>query len=405
MRPEYAVVSPEFGIAEGATLLPPNEGLPLWLAAVSLRQDVPAGGSYSASVVGAAGLSRGNAWVRGVGEAVERYALAPAVGTEIGPSPGLPEVTDELATHGVVGDLPPGGPTYPATRLATGEPSAVPRVAVDYPGAGLGDKADQTPSGAASALGRDRALVRATLELVERDAFERAWQGITTPHRVDLVEVASTADPDARAHLDALGTILRDHGATARMGILPTITGVPAVTALVQRGDGPVGVGCSVGASVAACAVKAIVEGLQVESLLTNWRAQPGADAPDSVDRPRTEADRIEYLGTPAATRAAADFADAFTDRPVAGLVAPPDTSAALAAQLAGLGVQLFAVDLTGRLPEPVRALGWNAVRVLPAGLQPLRGNDRLTWNWAPLRVPGRAHAAGEPPRPPHPLA
>lgn len=43
MRAEYAVVSPEYGIAEGYTVHPPDEGLPLWLVAVSLRQASSAG--------------------------------------------------------------------------------------------------------------------------------------------------------------------------------------------------------------------------------------------------------------------------------------------------------------------------------------------------------------------------
>lgn len=410
MRAEYHVVAPEFGIAEGAVVRPPDDGLPLWLAAVSLRRSGPDHGAYSATVVGAAGLTRGNAWVRGVGEAVERYALAPT--GEDDPDAAaleLPEVTRELAEHGIVGALPEGGPVLPAVRLATGEPCAVPRPAVDYPGPEADDLTDQTPSGAASGLDAERALVSATWELIERDAFERAWQGVAVPHRIGIAEVGATAAPDARGSLDALGALTRRHGHRVRLGMLPTITGTAAVTALVQRGDGPVGVGCSAGVSVAACAVKAIVEGIQVESLLSNWRAARHGD-PDAVSgRPRTEAERLDYLCSRAATGAADAFAASFAPRDAD--VRSPDpaaaraTSAALAAGLAAAGVHLFAVDLTPRLPGPVRALGWRAVRVLPAGLQPLRGNDRLAWNWAPNRMSGRIGPTGASPRPPHPLA
>lgn len=404
MRAEYTVVAPEFGIADGAALQQPDDGLPLWLAAVSLRTGTTTHGSYSATVVGAAGLSRGSAWVRGVGEAVERYALAPGDDEDLEAPAGFPDVTEEMAAHGVVGPLATNRSLLSARRLATGEPCAVPRAAVDYPGVDEDGLADQTPSGAASGLGRDRALVRATLELIERDAFERAWQGVTTPHRVDLADLGE-ADADTRSMLDQVESILLRHGRSVHLGVLPTITGVPAVTALVQRGDGPVGVGCAAGDTITTCAVKAIVEGIQVESLLTNWRESRGEACGHTVARPRTESERIDYLGTPAATRAAAEFAASFTSGPAPRPVPPPATSVALAGDLAAVGVQTFAVDLTPRLPERVQALGWCAVRVLSAGLQPLRGNDRLSWNWAPLRVPGRAGVDGAPTRPPHPLA
>ena len=71
-------------------------------------------------------------------------------------------------------------------------------------------------------------------------------------------------------------------------------------------------------------------------------------------------------------------------------------------------------VELTGRLPEPLRAMGWAAVKVIPVGYQHLRIDERMPHSWnaprlasAPERtgVPARAvwpRAAGE--HRPHPL-
>ena len=359
-------------------------------------------------MVGAAGLTPGNAWVRGVGEAVERFALSPSINSyAVQDLAGVPKVMDELAAHGLVGDLPSGTPVLPAVRLATGEPCAVPQTAIDYPATEDSAVADQTPSGAASGLDADRPLVRAALELVERDAFERAWQGVTVPRRIELVDLARETDAPTREALAKLQDVTRRHNHQITLGWLPTINGVPAVTALVQRGDGPVGVGCSAGGSVAACAVKAAVEGIQVESLLRNWRDATNAvsSGDRTSPRPRTEFERLDYLCSASATKATNSFGESFDTGRLPEGTKGPTTSGALAAQLAGLGVQLFAVDLTPRLPVGVRGRGWHAVRVLAAGLQPLRGNDLLPWNWNLRRMEGRVGPRGQTSRPPHPLA
>lgn len=41
-------------------------------------------------------------------------------------------------------------------------------------------------------------------------------------------------------------------------------------------------------------------------------------------------------------------------------------------------------VDLTPRLPEIVRDLGWAVAKVLPLELQPLRMSEEPTWNLLP---------------------
>lgn len=406
MRPEYTAVFPEFGLADGCAIEPPRPGFPLWLTAVALPPQENAHGSFSAAMVGAAGLTRANSWVRGVGEAVERYGLRP--------SPGPPEadvsgadVTAELVDAGLLGPDAEPGEMLAGLRLDTGTPCAVPMSAIDYPAPGSTVGVDSTPSGAASGLDPDRAHFRACLELVERDAFERAWQGGSTPRRVSLEALEKTVSPAERADLTAVRHLAEDCRFSITLGLLETVAGIPAVTALVQRSGGPVGVGCAAGASFASCAVKAVVEGVQVESLLRNWGAQePRTSGDEDPDwSPATEEERLSYLCSETATDAATAFGDSFEWSFLPDVEPAPSSWAGLAERLAPMGVHCYSVDLTTRLPAGVRTLGWHAVRVLAPGLQPLRGNDQLTWNWSPRRMEGLVSPAGRSSRPPHPLA
>ena len=373
-------IHPDLGLAEGYLCEPPGEETPLWMLSVSLGSRDPQ--TFSAGVVGAGGYSRLDAVVRGVGEAVERFALRPP------PDGGPPAVPDDLLDlqpllhrHGL---LEPGRHLRPGLvgeRLSDGARVAVPAQVVDYPVREGG--VDSTPSGAASGLDLDGARLRAMVELVERDAFERAWQGVTTVRALELQAVEP--GPGVRE----LRRAVQDRGYTVRLGLLETVVGIPAAVALLRRGDGPVGVGCSAGSSVAACAVKAVTEGIQVETLLHNW-ADERPRGPLSA-RPRTETQRLDRLCQASVWTDVWAFGDGFALAPPPELGPAPTNSTELAHRLAEHGVEVVSVDLTARLPEPVRDLGWVVVRVLPLGLQALRGDDSLPWTWCLSRM---AHAA-----------
>ena len=60
------------------------------------------------------------------------------------------------------------------------------------------------------------------------------------------------------------------------------------------------------------------------------------------------------------------------------------------------------AVDLTARLPEAHRAMGWHAAKVIVAGYQSLRMDERHQFTWQRARLAAAGSAV--PGSFPHPL-
>lgn len=407
-----AAVDPAAGLTRGYRCDPPSERNPLWLFAADIAPHSgdgagagdAAGGSYSAEVVGAAGLSLADVVRRGAGEVVERCALRPpaaggGAATRSAPH-GAPSAAGRLVDGGLLGpafgDAGGTGAEWDflaAHSLLDGIPYTVPAPAVDYPQDPSPD-VDATPSCAAAGLDLGSAYRRAMIEAVERDALETAWQGRNPVTELAWEAVLAQAG-GAQRDAETLDAALTGRSLRLRLGVLPTITRIPGVVAVADSGAGPLGVGCAVGGDLVRCAIKAGVEALQVHSLLANWSTLVLGGADVGVTRPRSETDRLTLLCSPTMRGWIADFANSFARRPLPTFAPAPTEHVALAAALAAQGVDVLGVDLTERLPRSVRDLGWVAVRVLPLGLQPLRGDDTLPWTWCLPRLahPGESEA------------
>ena len=73
----------------------------------------------------------------------------------------------------------------------------------------------------------------------------------------------------------------------------------------------------------------------------------------------------------------------------------PAGERAALVAGLRAEGLRPLACDLTPRLPDRARELGWHVVRALVLGHQGLRMDERHDWSWVRRRLERWAERTG----------
>ena len=442
-------LAPGHGVASGYQIVPPRPPVdPLWRTLVVLAdtrtpcgtQDPAVAPLLSRRVVGAYGATRADSIPRGVGEAVERFALMP-------PSSGAPDgaraTSDVLAGGGALLDFGApgvalGSPAasidelrwYPGRRLSSGEQVWVPAALVDDPADPADDHNgwfDSGPSGAAAGPDLERATARALLEIIERDAFMVAWERELRLPLIDpdrLLPNGSAALPgarDARRRLTVLRTQLTAAGLQVLLASLPCgvsqVRGVVAV--VIDPGEEPpiAAVGCKAAFDPVDSAAGAVQEALQIRSTMINGRQRLRGCPPSA--HIVTDEDRLRWLasrrGFAAVSQWVAGFQAAPDPAPTAPHAGMPPGPGALVEAIVGDGGDPIVVDLTGRLPEPLRAMGWAAVKVIPVGYQHLRIDERMPHSWnaprlasAPERtgMPARAawpRAAGEPHRP-HPL-
>lgn len=416
-------LGPAGGIARVFGLQPPTPRDPLWTAGVELRSPGPDDNSLplSARMVGACGLARNDALVRGAGEAVERFALHPgrAAGPVRGRRTGLPAPAVEFHRPEVALGAPHAADLelhwYPARRLRDGAKVMVPAPLVDWP-CDPRESAyfDPGPSGAASGLGREMALRAALLEVVERDAVMVAWQRGLRAYRVADPAALAAPGGDGERSRRALGELwqrARREGMTPFLVVLPTAH--PAVWCCVgglDDADGDLAaIGCKASDRPWEAALGAFQEAWQVRSVLL--RARESGVRPVAAEEIVDEDDRIAYLASPAGAAAVREWL-AGCDGDAAQVAWTPGvgTEELVAAVLADGGDPLV-VDLAARLPEPLRAMGWHALKVVPVGYQQLRMDERHTWSWNRARLVSAVERTGLAARrtadddaPPHPL-
>jgi ribosomal protein S12 methylthiotransferase accessory factor len=389
----WSTVQPAAGLVRTLAVVPPNGDTHLlWAVAADIGQQDWSGARLSAddyplTLVGACGAERADAFVRGCGEAVERAALLPTA--PLADDPSAPALaagalwTGEPFSHGA----------YAAVDLATGAMRRVPAPAVDYP---LPDEEllarfELTPSGAAAGPTRDAAVAAAVREVLERDAAMIAWARQARLPRLDLQTLARSSRSIAKLLALAAAAGLEPVAAMAPT----TVPGIDCVIGVViDRQAGIAAAGISVGDPA-----KAIQEALQVRTVLLGVAQHyRGSDAPAAV---AADLDRARVWTTPSALEA--------MERWLAEL-APPrlERSAGSPIGLEGVAV----VDLTPRLPQAIRGLGWHAVKALAPRHQPLRMSELHAWSWnherllAPERDWGVECAipAGRVERCPHPF-
>ncbi|CAL9481232.1 YcaO-like family protein [Streptomyces sp. enrichment culture] len=416
-------LAPAAGVATRYSLVPPRDGNPLWSSAVALA---PVAGAdptevpLSALVAGANGHSRADALLRGAGEAVERRALHPddRLGTVRGTAAGLGRPA--LAAHDARNALahPDAAQAeldwYPATRLSDTATVLVPAALVDWPATASGALFDPGPSGAASGGSADMALRSALVEIVERDAFTTAWgRQLRLPCWTDPFAAAS-GTPD-RPTGEALRTLWRraaDGGVRTVFARIPTaVDGLCCVVACLLEPERPgalVTVGMKASDRAHDALLGALQEAWQVRAALEATLLDgPVTDVPDPLV---TEHDRIRYMLTARARRAVRDWADGFVPAPAPMTAAEVTTDGIVTALLAD-GADPHVVDLTPRLPDTVAAMGWHAVKVVPAGYQHLRMDETHAWSWNRSRLASAPERTGCPARltdhraaAPHPL-
>ncbi|MFD6229993.1 YcaO-like family protein [Streptomyces sp. NPDC060232] len=395
------------GLAERCEVQPPAPPTDLlWRALVRITPAAapqePVGRALDPCVVGAYGHSRSDALTRGVGEAVERYALFPSATAP----PGTVRATAReaggqvLAFHGP--DTALGDPRaadevltwYPARRLRDGAEILVPAPLVDYPNASPEARHfDPTPSGAASGHGYTMALRAGLMEVIERDAFLIAWE-----ERLRLARVTPfplTAG-DAAAGLGGKRNIKRRNLAalwqkTEQAGLVPVLadlpTAVPGVVCTVAAvidetgaGAGPLAtVGCNASDDPWWSMLGALQEALQVRSVILNsWDEHGFGRAPARID---DDDDRLRHLASPEGYEQVREWVDGFVQYTShrTAVEVPTDT---VVRSLVADGADPLAIDLTHRLPAGLREMGWAAVKVIPVGYQPLRLVESHDFSW-----------------------
>lgn len=331
-------------------------------------------GSPVAHGGGGSGARAEEARAAAVGEAVERYSasyadpgeLVVASARELGPAavdparfalftqkqyarPGFPYVPFDRDTRlAWVGgrSLPDGRPAWlPAQLVHLVSYRDEPRIA------------RATSSGLACHGDRDEAVLRALLEVVERDAFMITWNARLSWPRLDW---SGNAELETFVHAR-----VRPTGLDVRAIDLGAFWDVPCALGVARStvpGDAPLGVGAAAGATVERAVEKALDEAVRVRT----WAHALRVHAARSSDVIRDFDDHVRFYADPVnAPRAA--FLDASEDSRATGDVpalpgAPAATIAAICARLDRHSASAYVVDVTS--PD-VRDAGLTVVRVI----------------------------------------
>ena len=407
-------LDPASGLTVASSVVRPQPPeRPLWEVLADLggpRED-----GFSLHLVGAYGASPADALVRGAGEAVERFALR-GEGDVL--APGLGRTDAATAPQADAPDLDawwPAGVTpvamVPATDAVSGATVVVPRALVDdrpadEPGV------DHGPSGAAAGGDLEHAVRGALHEVVERDAILCAWDAALAPRRLDLDAAAGRLDRRAARRLGALRTAAAALAFEVHAAVIPTaLPDRPVVLAALRHPDGTVaGIGAKLADDAGRAVVGAVQEAFQLRQVLDACAERLAPRGPERID---DDVARARWLTSDDGRATLRRWVAAWTAGPAAPLPDPaPLTLAATVAHVAADGGRPLVCDLTPRLPEPVRAMGWHAARVLVPGLQPLRIDerhagrtmtDRITTTHERTGLPHDAGISAAGPRP-HPL-
>ncbi|WP_284979925.1 YcaO-like family protein [Arthrobacter sp. fls2-241-R2A-200] len=387
-------LNPALGLARSVRVLPPDgTNSLLWTVAVDIGQERPdeSNAGIDMSWVGAAGVRRAPTFARATGEAVERRALIPHPGLPNGA--GLP-----IAPRGVSwADISalPNVDVYAATRYdgdGRERAVAVPAAAVDFPRAatpGAQDLFDPSPSGTAAGISRATAEQSAAKEIIERHAAMRGWDRPEAALRFELADAAfepisgaprpRSAGPDARV-LD-VAKAAASQGVELELVLLDESHGHAVWMAVaIDTKHGVVGAGLGLEHDRFLGVLRAVQESLQIRSLLINLKDSEG-------ERPMappitSEMARARYWAADASITAIRTWLDRIP-RASHSLVSDAEASAADGQQgawpdiLAGYTL----IDLTPRLPQAIREMGWCAVKIFCDTLQPLRMSEALEWN------------------------
>jgi ribosomal protein S12 methylthiotransferase accessory factor len=227
-----------------------------------------------------------------------------------------------------------------------------------------------TSNGTACGATFGEAVLRALLELVERDAFMLTWYS-----RLSLPRLAWRSDPELAAFDERY---FRPAGVRYEAIDLSPFHAVPTVVGVVRGSPGD-GAPVAVGAAAASCVEEAWQDALGEAFAVRAWAramAHEGHAAEFASDFSDLDGfdDHILFYAREENARHA-DFLDAAEEeRPVAGVrplegTGVDDQIAALCARLAAHGASAYAVDVTA--PD-IAAAGLRVAKVVVPELQPL---------------------------------
>ncbi|MFF1831795.1 YcaO-like family protein [Paenarthrobacter sp. NPDC058040] len=362
-------LDPVCGLVSEATVYPPNAS-GLWRTVAILANGGSATSGF-ASAVGAFDVRRRGSLIRGAGEAVERFALAPSpMDSEyLVAGPGAEPIDFVTTGLGRASALACDVPWYRATDMLNGIESQVPAPLVDYrPGCPSPSRweryFDPSPNGAASGPSECFAQASALAEVLERDAFLSAWRSQSPLRRVDLAELPESS---RERSLSVLLEAARTAGVVLTLAFVanddaPLHTAVCVIigaTSSVPFGA----VGLKASADPMSAMLGALQEGLQIRELFLSRKPSPFG-AGDSVTG---DASRADFWSTPKAVASLQDWLQSFPAYPVPFAKPAPDVDV-LVKHLATRGIGSHWVDLTHRLPASIKELGWVTGKVVCPG-------------------------------------
>jgi ribosomal protein S12 methylthiotransferase accessory factor len=333
-----------------------------------------------------------------VGEAVERLSLAGARGAfraPLGADPRQvepdafqrfhPEQREDPAfpfERAVRGDLLTW---LPARSLHGGSEAHVPAqlVVFDDPHAADGHRERHlepaTSSGVAAGPTFGFAAGRAILELIERDAFQRAWLRGSTPPAFDWRSSPRLADATLR-ELERLEELCGRFGAAFSLRVLDAAADVPVLLAVMRSDRIGVAVGCAADFHLDRAVLNAVREAVHTHNWCLRLLPRPPIAAADVVEFE----DHVRLHCAPAARplSAALDASDARV-----ASVGGPSSWAEVVEGLHREGIEVLLAGITA--PE-VRAAGFHVVRALSPDLVALDvqhdarflGHPRLYRRW-----------------------
>jgi hypothetical protein len=142
--------------------------------------------------------------------------------------------------------------------------------------------------------------------------------------------------------------------------------------------------GMKLGDDPAHGVLAAVYEAFQLRAALAS---RPQGPSTRSCKAPAGDEARADFLTTAAGQAAMQEW---FLCWQQACREPSPARKLTLAARVAAIvadGGRPVATELTDRLPQPIRKMGWRVAKAVIPGFQPLRIDDCLEWTWNRRRV------------------
>jgi ribosomal protein S12 methylthiotransferase accessory factor len=236
-----------------------------------------------------------------------------------------------------------------------------------------------TSSGVAAGPTFGFAAGRAILELIERDAFQRAWLRGSTPPEFTWRSSPRLALATLR-ELTRLEELCGRFGAAFSLRVLDAAADVPVLLAVLRSDRIGVAVGCAADFRLDRAVLNAVREALHTH----NWCLRLLPDPPIQPSAVIEFEDHVRLHCRPSARPMSAAL-DASTER--IATVGGPSSWADVVAGLHREGVEVLLADITAR---EVRAAGFHVVRALSTDLVALDvrhdarvlGHPRLYRRW-----------------------